>query len=222
MITGITTTTTTTTTTTHFCFVCFLFWGWASRISLRDLGRFLGIVGVGVVWKVLNGLLVLLLLLQVVFYLCSILSKKAYLLFNILSPLDFPAVTLLSLLQTSGRSNVNVAAVCQLIQVASFLPSFRSAIGWDPSIHPSIHPLISIYNRYYLSLNSPVEIHLSIHYSISIHPSIEIHSFIYHPSLVPLKSIHLSECRSVELHLPTCFSTTTITTTTSTTIIIYY
>jgi len=54
--------------------------------------------------------------LQVLFYLCSVLSKKAYLLFNILSPLDFPAVTLLSLLQTSGRSNVNVAAICQLIQ----------------------------------------------------------------------------------------------------------
>ena len=53
---------------------------------------------------------------QVLFFLCSVLSKKAYLLFNILSPLDFPCVTLLSFLQTAGRSNVNVAALCKLVQ----------------------------------------------------------------------------------------------------------
>lgn len=50
------------------------------------------------------------------FFLCSVLAKKAYLLFNILSPLDFPTSTLLAFLQTAGRSNVNVAAICKLIQ----------------------------------------------------------------------------------------------------------
>jgi len=33
-----------------------------------------------------------------------------------LSPLDFPVPTLLAFLQTSGKSNVNVAAICKLIQ----------------------------------------------------------------------------------------------------------
>ena len=50
------------------------------------------------------------------FYLCSILSKKCYLFFNILSSFDFPARTLLSFLQTAGLGNVNVAAICKLIQ----------------------------------------------------------------------------------------------------------
>ena len=50
------------------------------------------------------------------FFLCSILSKKSYLFFNILSSFDFPARTLLSFLQTAGLSNVNVAAICKLIQ----------------------------------------------------------------------------------------------------------
>lgn len=42
-------------------------------------------------------------------------SKKAYLLFNILEPLDFPCATLLNFLHTAGRSGANVAAIGKLI-----------------------------------------------------------------------------------------------------------
>lgn len=52
---------------------------------------------------------------QVLIFLSSILSKKAYLLFNILEPLDFPCSTLLTLLHMAGRSNANVAAIGKLI-----------------------------------------------------------------------------------------------------------
>lgn len=77
--------------------------------------------------------------LQVLFFLCSVLSKKAYLLYNILSPLDFPCVTLLSFLQTAGRSNVNVAALCKLIQGhASVTTSAESQLqSWSALVdHP--------------------------------------------------------------------------------------
>lgn len=73
------------------------------------------------------------------FFLCSVLSKKAYLLYNILSPLDFPCVTLLSFLQTAGRSNVNVAALCKLIQGhASVTTSAESQLqSWSALVdHP--------------------------------------------------------------------------------------
>jgi len=53
---------------------------------------------------------------QVLFFLCSVLSKKAYLLFNTLSPLNFPVFTLLAFLQTPGNSNV-VLLVALLLPV---------------------------------------------------------------------------------------------------------
>lgn len=84
-----------------------------SNILRRELEDLPGMTGGGI-GSVLDNNTVLILR-----FLMGLLGRKGHLVFNQLCPLDFPTRTLFMLLQASGPSEANVAAVCRLLGASS-------------------------------------------------------------------------------------------------------
>jgi hypothetical protein len=84
-----------------------------SNILRRELEDLPGMSGGGTV-PVLDNSTVLILR-----FLMGLLGRKGHLVFNQLCPLDFPTRTLFMLLQASGPTEANVAAVCRLLGASS-------------------------------------------------------------------------------------------------------